>query len=84
MLEMKTDAAKVFSDVTLNSHRYVHLMAEIEKRVYADRSGYLGDPDTIKIHASQLLASDYVARRAAEINPTRPSATWKQRYRRGR
>jgi gamma-glutamyltranspeptidase / glutathione hydrolase len=75
MLEMKADAAKLFADVTLNSPQYVHLVAEIEKRVYADRAAYLGDPDSIKIPVAQLLAPEYVARRAAEINPTRPSAT---------
>jgi gamma-glutamyltranspeptidase/glutathione hydrolase len=75
MLEMKADAAKLFADVTLNSPQYVHLVAEIEKRVYADRAAYLGDPDSIKVPVAQLLAPEYVARRAAEINPTRPSAT---------
>ncbi len=29
----------------LNSAQYVHLLAEIEKRVFADRADYLGDPD---------------------------------------
>jgi gamma-glutamyltranspeptidase/glutathione hydrolase len=37
--------------------------------------GTSAHPDSIKIPVSQLLAPEYVARRAAEINPTRPSAT---------
>ena len=75
MLQMKADAARLFSGVTLNSPQYVHLMAEVEKRVFADRAAYLGDPDSIKIPTAQLLAPQYLARRAAEINSTRPSPT---------
>jgi gamma-glutamyltranspeptidase / glutathione hydrolase len=75
MLQMKADAAKLFTGVTLNSAQYVHLLAEIEKRVFADRATYLGDPDSIKVPVGQLLAPAYLARRAAAINPTRPSAT---------
>jgi gamma-glutamyltranspeptidase/glutathione hydrolase len=75
MLQMKADAAKLFAGVTLNSPRYVHLLAEIEKRVFADRAAYLGDPDSVKIPVAQLLAPQYLARRAAGIDPTRPSAT---------
>ena len=75
MLQMKADAARLFNQVTLNSPQYIHLVAEIEKRVFADRAAYLGDPDSITIPVAQLLAPRYLARRAAEINPTRPSAT---------
>ena len=75
MLQMKADAARLFNQVTLNSPQYIHLVAEIEKRVFADRAAYLGDPDSITIPVAQLLAPQYLARRAAEINPTRPSAT---------
>lgn len=75
MLQMKADAAKLFNGIALNSPQYIHLIAEIEKRVFADRAAYLGDPDSVKIPEAQLLAPDYLARRAAEINATRPSAT---------
>ena len=75
MLQMKADAAKLFAGVTLNSPQYVHLLAEIEKRVFADRAAYLGDPGSVKVPVAQLLSPQYLARRAAEIDPTRPSAT---------
>ena len=45
----------------------VHLFAEIEKRVFADRSEYLGDPDFVSVPVAELLASDYLDRRAAEV-----------------
>jgi len=75
MLTMKADAARLFAGVPLNSPRYVHLLAEIEKRVFADRATYLGDPDSINIPVAKMLAPQYLARRAAEIDPTRPSPT---------
>ncbi len=58
-----------FEDVEHNSAQYVHLVAEIEKRVFADRAEYLGDPDFVDAHVDELLADSYIQRRAQEINP---------------
>lgn len=58
-----------FEDVEHNSAQYVHLVAEIEKRVFADRAEYLGDPDFVDPHVDELLADSYIQRRAQEINP---------------
>ena len=75
LLLMKQDLAPRFKGVALNDPQYVHLLAEIEKRVYADRAEYLGDPDFVKVPVSNLIDPAYVARRAREVNPDRPSAT---------
>lgn len=75
LLKMKADLKDDFSDVTLNSPRYIHLIAEIEKRVFADRAQYLGDPDFYKVPVAQLTADAYLARRASEVDPERPSDT---------
>ena len=75
MLDMKADDAKLFAGQNLNSAQYLHLLAEIEKRVFADRAAYLGDPDLIKVPVAALLAPDYLARRAREIDPDKPSPT---------
>jgi gamma-glutamyltranspeptidase / glutathione hydrolase len=74
MLTMKQDAAALFQGVTLNSAQYLHLVAEIQKRVFADRAQYLGDPDAVPMTLAPLLDPAYLARRAAEIDPLRPSA----------
>lgn len=58
-----------FEGVTHNSAQYVHLVAEIEKRVFADRAEYLGDPDYIDSRIDELLDDDYIRRRAEEVNP---------------
>jgi len=75
MLLMKQDLAPRFKGVALNEPQYVHLLAEIEKRVYADRAEYLGDPDFVKVPVSNLIAPAYVARRTKEVDPDKPSPT---------
>ncbi|CAJ9877155.1 gamma-glutamyltransferase [Burkholderia pseudomallei] len=75
LLTMKADRNADFDGVALNSPQYVHLIAEIEKRVFADRSQYLGDPDFYKVPVAQLTDAAYIAKRAAEVNPEKPSDT---------
>lgn len=73
MLKMKSDAATLFSGVGLNTPQYIHLVSEIEKRVFADRAEYLGDPDFVKVPVAALTDPGYLARRAEEIDPKSPS-----------
>jgi gamma-glutamyltranspeptidase / glutathione hydrolase len=75
MLAMKTDLAATFAGVGPNSPQYVHLLAEIEKRIFADRAAYLGDPDFQPAPVAQLLDPAYLARRASEISIERPTPT---------
>lgn len=46
-----------------NSDSTVQLMVEAERRVYADRSRYLGDPDFYKVPVKNLLNRSYVKKR---------------------
>ena len=73
LLVMKEDAAPLFKGVALNSPHYVHLVAEIEKRVFADRAQYFGDPDFVTVPVAGLTDPAYLARRAGEIDPVHPS-----------
>ncbi|MEP6390709.1 MAG: gamma-glutamyltransferase [Halioglobus sp.] len=70
LLTMRDFADEHFKDIWQNSPAYIHLLAEIEKRVYADRAEYLGDPDYIDVPISALLDSAYLKTRAADIQPT--------------
>jgi gamma-glutamyltranspeptidase/glutathione hydrolase len=45
----------------------VALITEAERRAYADRATYLGDPDFGKVPVAQLLASAYNKQRASTI-----------------
>jgi gamma-glutamyltranspeptidase/glutathione hydrolase len=75
LLKMKADLKDKFANVPLNSAQYIHLTAEIEKRVFADRAQYLGDPDFYKVPIAQLIDDDYILKRASEVNPDTPSDT---------
>ncbi len=73
MLDMKQDASSLFQGVALNSPQYLHLVSEIEKRVFADRAEYLGDPDFVKVPVAALIDPAYLTRRTAEMDPVKPS-----------
>ena len=69
LLKMKDYLADYFAGVPHNSPQYIHLVAEMEKRVFADRAEYLGDPDYVDNPIARLIADDYIAQRAREVNP---------------
>lgn len=79
LLGIKENRAADFKGVAHNSAQYIHLLAEIEKRVFADRADYLGDPAFTQVPVTQLVAKDYLAKRAAQVNPKAISATDKVR-----
>ena len=75
LLSMKQELANDFEGVKVNSSKYIHLMAEIEKRVFADRAEYMGDPDFVTVPVSQLINTHYMAQRAKQVNPNSISNT---------
>ncbi|QQZ42869.1 gamma-glutamyltransferase [Pseudomonas sp. SK3(2021)] len=79
LMTIKEARTADFKGVELNSAKYIHLLAEIEKRVFADRADYLGDPAFSEVPVKQLTDPAYLKKRAAEINPTAISATEKVR-----
>ncbi|GGE93983.1 gamma-glutamyltransferase [Hymenobacter cavernae] len=50
-----------------HSPQGVHLITEAERRVYADRAKYLGDPDFGRVPVTQLLDQKYNKNRMATI-----------------
>ncbi|QCP52858.1 gamma-glutamyltransferase [Trinickia violacea] len=75
LLKMKADLKPEFEGVALDSPQYIHLISEIEKRVFADRAQYLGDPDFYKVPIAQLIDDPYLAKRSSEVDPNKPSNT---------
>ena len=51
-----------------NSLEAIQIVVEAERRSYADRSLYLGDPDFITIPQDSLLNDDYLANRMASFD----------------
>jgi gamma-glutamyltranspeptidase / glutathione hydrolase len=67
LLKMKQALAEDFAGLEHNSAQYIHLVAEMQKRVFADRAEYFGDPAFVDIPIARLLADSYIAARAAEV-----------------
>ncbi|MEM5540402.1 gamma-glutamyltransferase [Olleya sp. AS48] len=60
-----------------NSLKSIQVITEAERRAYADRSFYLGDPDFVTIPHNQLLSDDYLKNRMANFSfdKATPSST---------
>ncbi len=50
-----------------NGPEYIHLLAEAEKRAFADRNFYLADPDMVKVPVSVLTGEEYLRKRFPAI-----------------
>ncbi len=68
LLKMKDYLQHYFAGVEHNSPQYIHLVAEMEKRVFADRAEYLGDPDFFEVDMDALTSDEYIAGRALEVS----------------
>ncbi len=62
-----------------NSARTIHLMTEAERRVYADRAAYLGDPDFVEVPLTQLTNDLYVNQRMSNFNPSKATPSMEVR-----
>ncbi|MDA9908185.1 gamma-glutamyltransferase [Flavobacteriaceae bacterium] len=51
-----------------NTTKTIQLITEAERRAYADRSFYLGDPDFIKIPSKKLISNDYLKERMDQFS----------------
>ena len=51
-----------------NSEKYIQLLTEAERRAYADRNYFLGDPDFVKIPTEKLLDKKYLKDRMKSFN----------------
>jgi gamma-glutamyltranspeptidase/glutathione hydrolase len=56
-----------------NSADYIHTLTEAMKLGFADRDRYYGDPDFVRVPASELLSKDYAAMRRSLIDEKRAS-----------
>lgn len=61
MLNMLSDYD--FSELKWNSAKYIHLLSEVERRAYADRNQYLGDPDFVQNPLDKMLDTLYAVKR---------------------
>jgi len=64
MAEMKNISRMKFQ--TLES---VQLMTEVERRAFADRGEFLGDPDFVKVPVKRLVSDEYLVERIKDYVP---------------
>lgn len=60
---LKMVESKPLSSFGYNSPKTVQLMAEAERRAYADRAKYMGDADFYKVPVTTLVSESYLKRR---------------------
>jgi gamma-glutamyltranspeptidase/glutathione hydrolase len=62
--------------IEFNSTEYVHLLAEVMRRAYADRAEYLGDPDfNLEMPLDQLTSKAFAKNRFDQIDRTKASVS---------
>ena len=64
MIEKKNVAALKFE-----TPQSVQLMTEIERRAYADRANFLGDPDFVRVPVKTLVSDKYLTNRMKDYVP---------------
>ncbi|MCF8373315.1 MAG: gamma-glutamyltransferase [Bacteroidales bacterium] len=68
---LKGSEAYDFKAMGHNSVAAIHTMTELERRVYADRATFLGDPDFYPVPVEKLLDAAYISERNSTILPDR-------------
>ena len=61
------------NEFDFGSYEHIHLMVELERRVYADRATWLGDPDYYKVPTADLIDYEYLKDRFSDISMTAKS-----------
>jgi len=71
MLEMMLKMLSTFDleEMGFHSAEAIHYIVEVERRAYADRTEYMGDPDFVEVPTEMLLNEDYLKRRLADFIP---------------
>jgi gamma-glutamyltranspeptidase/glutathione hydrolase len=66
MIEQKNIAAMGFL-----SPKAVQLMIEVERRAFADRAEFMGDPDFVKVPVKKMISLQYISERMKDYDPSK-------------
>ena len=66
---MKMIEDKNIASMQFQTAASVQLMTEVERRAYADRAEFLGDPDFVKVPLKRLVSEDYLKERMKDYAP---------------
>ena len=67
--------ARPLGSYGFHSTKSVQLITEVERRAYADRAEYLGDPDYIKVPVKTLVSEAYLKERMADYDSMHASVS---------
>ena len=62
-------------DMGWNTSESIHLLTEAERRAYADRAAYLGDPDFTTVPVAELTSDTYITSRMSTYDPEKVTAS---------
>jgi len=66
---LKMSSYKNLRDMKFETPQSVQLMAEAERRSFADRAKYLGDADFVKVPVNTLVSDTYLKKRMKDYEP---------------
>jgi gamma-glutamyltranspeptidase / glutathione hydrolase len=66
---LKMSNYRNLSDMKFETLESVQLMTEVERRSFADRAKFLGDPDFIKVPVKTLASDKYLKKRMSDYQP---------------
>lgn len=66
---MKMSAFENIDKMKFETPQSVQLMTEIERRAFADRAKFLGDPDFVKVPVKTLVSDAYLKKRLSDYTP---------------
>jgi len=68
---LKMSALENIGQMKYGTLASVQLMAEVERRAFADRAKYLGDPDFVKVPVKTLVSDAYLKKRMNDYDPSK-------------
>ncbi len=72
---LKMTEQKNLVSMPFQSVEAVQLITEAERRAFADRAEFLGDPDFIKVPVKTLVSNEYLQQRMADYNPAKAGSS---------
>ena len=63
-----------------NSLKAIQLMTEVERRAYADRSHFMGDPDFMNLPVYELIDKNYVQERMGNFSWEMATPSWEIKH----
>jgi len=68
---LKMSAMENIEDMKYGTLASVQLMTEVERRAFADRAKFLGDPDFVKVPVKTLVSDMYLKKRMSDYDPAK-------------